>query len=228
MVENRSDSLFNLKSKSIYAYKSGQFIKGIQNLNLIFTLLTFKTNQLFNNNINIELLANKEMNLINFNIIEKLCLNNYIPPNLRYKDIKPCFLIQKNQFISNYSVLGYLEALTQNSLEIVKFKTKNQTSKQIFLISNNDCLVVKKTEIGNKKLNDFVTSKSNLAQTGKIIIENENFVTIQCGRPYFFPNCKNENLISKTNLEYKIVPASRIPANFKTNKKLGVIPGSTI
>ena len=52
MVENRSDSLFNLKSKSIYAYKSGQFIKGIQNLNLIFTLLTFKTNQLFNNNIN--------------------------------------------------------------------------------------------------------------------------------------------------------------------------------
>ena len=34
-------------------------------------------------------------------------------------------------------------------------------------------------------------------KTGKIIIENNNFFTIQKGRPYFFPNCKNENLIIK-------------------------------
>jgi hypothetical protein len=27
--------------------------------------------------------------------------------------------------------------------------------------------------------------------------------TIQKGRPYFFPNCKNEDLIDKTNLQYK-------------------------
>jgi hypothetical protein len=28
-------------------------------------------------------------------------LNNYISPNLRYKNIQSCFLIQKNQFIDN-------------------------------------------------------------------------------------------------------------------------------
>ena len=131
-------------------------------------------------------------------------------------------MIQQNQFISNYSTLGYLEAITQNSLEIVKFKTKNQISKQIFLISNNDCLSIKKEEVPDKKLNDFVTSKSNLAKTGKIIIENKKFVTIQRGRPYFFPNCKNEGLMSKTNLQYKIVPSGRISPNFITERDVSL------
>ena len=35
VLENEPNWLFNLKSKSVYAYKSGQSIKGIQNLNLI-------------------------------------------------------------------------------------------------------------------------------------------------------------------------------------------------
>jgi hypothetical protein len=38
--------------------------------------------------------------------------------------------------------LGYLEAIT--SLEIVKFKIKKQDSKQILLISNDDCLTISK------------------------------------------------------------------------------------
>ena len=213
---------FNLNSKVIYSYKSGQAIKGTKTLNLISTILTFKTNKLVSNNLSIELLNNKKTNSIDFNIIEKLCLNNYISPNLRYKDIQPCFLIQQNQFISNYSTLGYLEAITRNSLEIVKFKTKNQVSKQIFLISNKDCLRVKKEEVPNKKLNDFITSKSDLAKTGKIIIENEKFITIQRGRPYFFPNCKNEGIMSKTNLQYKIVPSGRISSNFITNRDISL------
>jgi hypothetical protein len=29
--------------------------------------------------------------------------------------------------------------------------------------------------------------KDNLAKTGKIIIENNKFFTLQKGRPYFFP-----------------------------------------
>jgi hypothetical protein len=37
-----------------------------------------------------------------------------------------------------------------------------------------------------------------------------NFLTIQKGRPYFFPNCKNEDLINKTNLQYKIFLRNRI------------------
>jgi DNA-directed RNA polymerase subunit beta' len=220
--DNKSETGFNLNSKLIYSYKSGQAIKGTKTLDLISTILTFKTNKLVSNNLSIELSNNRKINSIDFNIIEKLCLNNYISPNLRYKDIQPCFLIQQNQFISNYSTLGYLEAITQNSLEIVKFKTKNQISKQIFLISNKDCLRVKKEEVPNKKLNDFITSKSNLAKTGKIIIENEKFITIQRGRPYFFPNCKNEGIMSKTNLQYKIVPSGRISSNFLTNRDISL------
>ena len=215
-------SLFNLESKSVYFYKSNQSIKGIKNLNLVSNILSFKTNKSLNNNINIELSNNQNKNLVDFNVIEKLCLTNYIPPNLKYKDIQPCFLIQENQFVSNYMTLGYLEAITSNSLEIVKFKIKKQTSKQIFLISNNDCLTIKKEEVPNKKLNDFITSKSNLAKTGKIIIENDRFFTIQKGRPYFFPNCKNENLIFKTNLQYKLVSSSRIKSSFNTTRNVSL------
>ena len=54
------------------------------------------------NNLNIELSNNSKKTSVDFKIIEKLCLNNYIPPNLKYKDIQPCFLIQENQFLSNY------------------------------------------------------------------------------------------------------------------------------
>ena len=219
---DENHSIFNLESKSLYFYKSNQYIKGIQNLNLVSNILTFKTTKSVSNNITIELLNNKKKKSIDFKIIEKLCLNNYIPPNLKYKNIQSCFLIQKNQFISKYMILGYLEAITPNSLEIVKFKTKKQISKQIFLISNNDCLTIKKDEIPNKKLNDFINSKSNLAKIGKIIIENNNFFTIQKGRPYFFPNCKNEGRTFKTNLHYKLISSDRVKPKFKTNRTISL------
>jgi len=215
-----NQSIFNLNSKSVYFYKPNQSIKGFNNINLVSNILSFKTNKPLNKNISIELSNNKKKNSVNFNVIESLSLTNYIPPNLKYKEIQPCFLIQENQFVSSYMNLGYLEAITLNSLEIVKFKIKKQTSKQIFLISNNDCLTIKKEEVPNNKLNDFIMSKSSLAKTGKIIIDNETFFTIQKGRPYFFPNCKNESLLSKTNLQYKLFSLSRIKPRFNTNRNI--------
>ena len=217
-----SPSQFNLESTALYFYKSNQRINGIKNVNLIANLLLFKTNNLFKKQINIELSNNKHKNSVDFNIIEKIQFNNYIAPNLRDKNIDPCFLIQKNQFVSNYNILGYLETLTSNSLEIVKFKIKKQKEKQIFLISNNDCIVVNKSEVANKKLNDFIMSKSNLAKTGKIIIENDKFVTVQKGRPYFFPNCKSDTLTVKTNLQYKIIPQSSTNLKSITNRNISV------
>ena len=216
----KNETIFNIASDALYLYKSNQFIKGIKNLNLISNILTFKTNKLVSNNLNIELSNNSKKTSVDFKIIEKLCLNNYIPPNLKYKDIQPCFLIQENQFLSNYMTLGYLEAITLNSSEVVKFKVKKQISKQIFLISNNDCLTIKKSEVPTKKVNDFINSKSNLMKTGKIIIENDDVFTIQKGRPYFFPNCADENLTFKTNLQYKFVSSSRIKSDFMTHRKV--------
>ena len=217
-----SPSQFNLESTALYYYKSNQRINGVKNVNLIANLLLFKTNNLFKKQINIELANNKHKQSVDFNIIEKIQFNNYIAPNLRDKNIDPCFLIQKNQFVSNYNILGYLETLTSSSLEIVKFKIKKQKEKQIFLISNNDCIVVNKSEVANKKLNDFIMSKSNLAKTGKIIIENDKFVTVQKGRPYFFPNCKSDTLTVKTNLQYKIIPQSNTTLNSTTNRNISV------
>jgi DNA-directed RNA polymerase subunit beta' len=220
---NFNDSkIFKLESNFVYAYKPNQSIKSIESLNLISQILTFKTTKSLKNNLNIELQNNLKKKSVDFTINEKLSLTNYLPSSLKYKKIQPCFLVQKNQFISNYTILGYLESITVNSLEIVKFKTKKQSSKQVFLISNNDCLTIEKQEIPTKKLNDFITSKSNLAKTGKIIIENNNLFTIQKGRPYFFPNCKNENLISKTNLQYKLIPSTRLDSNFITNRKVSL------
>ena len=222
LLNPTNQSIFNLTSKSTYFYKSNQSIKGAIELNLISNVLNFKTNKSLNKNINIKLVNNRKFNYISFDVIEKLNLTNYIKPNLRYQNIQSCFLIQENQFISRYTVLGYLEALTSNSLEIVKFKVKKQSSKQIFLISNNDCLTLRKSEVPTKKLNDFIVSKNNLAKTGRIIIENKDFFTLQKGRPYFFPNCRNEKINLKTNFQYKLVSASRISSNFQTNRAVSL------
>jgi hypothetical protein len=53
--------------------------------------------------------------------------------------------------------------------------------------------VLKKNKFPNKKLNDFIINTKNVNETGKIIIENDNFFTLQKGKPYFFPNCKNDD-----------------------------------
>jgi DNA-directed RNA polymerase subunit beta' len=223
MFESLGDSdIFNLTSKSIYGYKSNQIIKGTKDLNLVSNILNFKTNKSLDKNINIQLSHNKKFGCVNFDVIEKLNLINSISPNLRYQNIQSCFLIQQKQFISNYTILGYLEAISPNSLEIVKCKIKKQNNKQIFLISNDDCLTVKKSEIRNKKLNDFVVSKNDLAKIGKIIIENKDFVTIQKGRPYFFPNCNNENTGLKTNFQYKLISSSRVLSNFQTDRSISL------
>ena len=217
-IDNKS--IFSFESKAVYPYKSNQNIKSRRSINLISNILKFKIHKSLNTKINVELTNNKIQNSVDFKVIEKLYLNNYIPPHLKYKDIQSCFLIQENQFVSSYMNLGYLEAVISNSLEIVKFKIKKHESKQILLISNNDCLVVKKEKLLDKKVNDFVTNSLNINETGKIIIENKNFLTIQKGRPYFFPNCKNENLVSKTNLQYKLISQNRIKTDFNTKRNI--------
>jgi len=216
------NSNLQLKTKNIYTYKPNQILKGTTSLNLVSNSLTFKTNLLFSNQTNFELLNNNKTNSVVLRISEKLNLNNYISPYLKYKHLEPCCLVQKDQFIDAYSVLGYLEAITKNSLEVVKFKVKKRNTKQILLISNQDCLTLKKSQFADKKLNDFIITSSNVSETGKIIIENNNFLTLQKGKPYFFPNCKNDNLIDNINLQYKLVSPDRIQTRISTNRRIGL------
>ena len=61
-----------IKTNTIYLYKSNQTIKITKNVNLIANILTFKTNKLLKNNIQIELLNNKKKNSVDFQITEKI------------------------------------------------------------------------------------------------------------------------------------------------------------
>jgi hypothetical protein len=220
--DSRIGSILNLTNKSIYLYKSNQTIKTAKNLNLISTVLTLKPNKSLDNNVNVQLLNDKKRNFVNFRIIETFSLNNYIAPQLQYKGLDSCFLVQKNQFVDQYTTLGYLESVTLNSLEIVKIKIKQQEIKQILLISNNDCLTIKNDSAITKTINDFIVNSNNVNETGKIIIKNDKWITIQKGRPYFFPNCKNENLVTQTNLQYKLLSPNRYQIHSKTNRAVSL------
>ena len=220
--DSNQNSNFKLEYKTTYTYKSKQIIKGTKNLNLISNSLSFKSNIFLNHNTKIELFNSQKTRLLDFRITEKLSLKNYILPKLRYKDLQSCFLLQPNQFIDRYTTVGYLEAVTANSLEIVKLKVKNKDTKQILLISNEDCFTVKRDRFPTKNLNDFIIDSLDINEIGKIIIANNQFLTLQKGRPYFFPNCKNEEVINKTNLQYKTIASTRIQQRFQTNRLISL------
>ena len=217
-----SNSAFIINSQFIYSYKPTQSIKGTKNLTLVSKVITFKAKQVLTKTNNIELIQDKKVKSLNFCLSEKISLNNYIAPDLRYKNIQSSTLIQQNQFIDKYTILGYLEAVTLNSLEIVKIKIKKAKNKPILLISNDDCFILKKEDFPDKKLNNFIINNKKVNLTGKIIIENENFFTLQRGRPYFFPNCTNDSLIYKTNLQYKVVAQNRIFNRVDIHQKIAV------
>jgi hypothetical protein len=223
-IENQNklnqNSNIKLEFSSVYSYKSNQVIKGTKNINLVTRVLKFESTNFLNQKGIIELFNNQKTKSITVRISEKVNLNRYLLPKLRYKTLESCLLLQPQQFVDRYTVLGYLESITLNSLEIVKFKIKNKESKQILLISNKDCFNLKKEQFPTKRLNDFIVNSFNVNETGKIIIENNSFFTLQKGRPYFFPNCKNEDLTNKTNLQYKIISPSRISPRSLTDRHI--------
>lgn len=212
------DSNIKLEFRILYSYKPNQMIKGTHNLKLVSNVLHFHSNKFLTPNSTIELFNTQNTNQIDLRIIENIQLNNYLLPNLRYKNLDSCFLVQLNQFIDCYTLLGYLEAKTINSLEIVKIKVKKKAINHILLISNKDCFTIKKSRFPKKKVDDFIINGKDVNETGKIIIENNDFLTLQKGRPYFFPNCKNQDIITQTNLEYKVISPNRIPRRSQTNR----------
>jgi sporulation protein YlmC with PRC-barrel domain len=70
---------------------------------------------------------------------------------------------------------------------LLKIKLKNKENKQILLISNEDCLTVKKNQFPNKKLNDFIVNSKNVNEIGKVLIENNEYLTITKRKTLFFP-----------------------------------------
>ena len=209
-------------TKANLIYQSNQKIRTSNSLNLISEFLFTKACQSFTNNLSIELGTNKRQKIVFLKAVHKLNLNNYIPPILKYKNLKSSVLIQTNQFIDIYTIFIYFEDISLKSVEIVKFKVNQKDIKKILLISNNNCIKVEKSLLPKKLLNDFIYNSITVNQVGKIILENEKFFTIQKGRPYFFPKSKSKKLTLQSNLQYKTIPLKRIKVkkNINTERKL--------
>ena len=204
-TDTNSESIFQVENKINYLYKTNQKIKTSSSINLISQSINLNSKNSSQNSITIELSNCFKQKRLNLKVLEKLVLNQYIPAHLKYTNLESSLNIEANQFIDAYTTLGYLESLTPNSLEIVKCKSKRSNKKQIFLISNNDCITVPKEKGKNRTVNELIIDNIKVNQTGKILIDNGEFLTVQKGRPYFFPNCKTENGREKTDLEYKFL-----------------------
>ena len=205
-----------------FIYQSNQRIKTSNSINLICDFLEIQTQSSNFNNLSIELLTNTKQKTLIFKAVHKLNLNNYISPLLKYKNLQYSILVQKNQFIDIYTTFIYLESITFNTLEIIKVKVNQGDYKQILLISGNNCIKVKKNLLPTNVLNDFIYDSKNVSHLGKIILENEDFFTIQKGQPYFFPKSKSQKLRFHNSLEYKLFSGKQIKNFKKINRKLSI------
>jgi DNA-directed RNA polymerase subunit beta' len=214
---NDAELIVKITNKTNYLYKTTQKIKTSNSLNLISQSINLSPKNSLQNNITIDLSNSFKTKRLNLKILENLVLNQYIPAHLKYTNLQPCLLIEPTQFIDCYTTIGYLESLTMNSLEIVKFKSKRSNKKQVFLISNDDCITVKKEQRINKTVNELIIDNIKVNQTGKVLIDNGKFLTIQKGRPYFFPNCKTDDSKEKIDLQYKLLTLNKDISNHKAN-----------
>ncbi len=211
------EDIFKLTNSTNYLYKSNQKIKSSNNLTLVSNIFQLNRNQSITDEINIQFKIKSKTSSIKFLVEENIHLPNYLPAHLKYTDITSCLLIESGQFIDAYTTLGYFESINSNSVEIVKLKSKYKNNREILLISNDDCLTIKKEKIKNKSVNDLIIKNVNINQIGKIIIDNGKFLTIQKGRPYFFPNCEQEDSNKNQNLRYKPISEVHLPFSNSLN-----------
>jgi hypothetical protein len=69
---------------------------------------------------------------------------------------------------------------------------------------------ISKDKTKNKTINELFINSESIFESGKIIIENSKIVTIQKGRPYFFPNCKNDRFLNKNTLDCTLITKNLI------------------
>ena len=206
-INSKNNNNINLKSNIYYVYHSGKKIRNCKKIEIIKQSLDLELKKFIKRNasLTLKIFRNHKNTDLRFFLNEKILLEEYIPSNLKYTGISSCQLIENNQFIDRYSIFGFLESYTKKSLNLIKFKSKQQTTKQVFLISNDDCLIFQKNKINKNSITDLVNKDENIKEIGKILISNDKYLTIQKGQPYFFPNCKNNKFVDNNNLKYKIV-----------------------
>ena len=217
-----SSSSFKLYSKKLYVYPSGQAIKAKSNLDLVTELLLSNDSPSIITDFNIEFINLGTSNNVMLQFTERLQLTNYVTPDLKYRDIQFCLLMQNDQFLSRYATIGYLESVTTVLLKIVKIKIQQQVSKQILVIPNTNCTIASKKNLPGKQLNDLVFHSPYTNQIGKIIVENDQSFTIQHGQPYFFPRCRDKNIPVSSMLQYKVLPSNYFTSYNSISQQISV------
>ena len=209
-------NLFSFKNSIIFNIRNKEKIKTNQPLTLVeqdFEVNLFDKIIPFEN-LNLDILTNlNSQNELEFLTSEKICLNDYIPNELKKSKIKINLLVQNNQFINSSTILGYLEIVAQKTIDLIKVKTRftekrGQKNKKLFLITNTDCVTIplnnEINDFTNNEINDLINDKTNIHYKGRIISKNDKEVILQKGRPYFFPKgaqirCQTGNLIEKND-----------------------------
>ena len=215
---SKNDCRLTFKNSLNYFYRSGEKVNISRNRNLIEQFLTIKLKN-STKDVSIEVGVNSERNRSCFTTLRKLYISNYIAPTLRERKLESSFIIKNTQFVSAYTTLGYLEAVTKKPLKVVKLKVKFGSTKQIFLILNDHCKVVKKSDFPDKRINEFLINETGLKETGKIIADNGKILTIQQGKPYFFPNCKDKTYVPTKNFQYYKIPRPDLFFNLSLHEK---------
>jgi DNA-directed RNA polymerase subunit beta' len=218
------ESLLGLNTHTQYLYKSNQKIKTSTNLTLVTTVFNLNLKTSKGNSIQINFKLDSLNDNVKLFLCEKINFPNYLPAHLKYTSIQSSVLVEPNQFVDAYMTLGYFETLSSQSLEIVKFKSKYKNNRQLLLISNDHCLTISKTKLPNKSVNDLILKNINVSQIGKIIIDNNKILTIQKGRPYFFPNCQIEDSTKNKPLSYKLISQQHLPFKntLSTDRKIAL------
>ncbi|MBC8300503.1 MAG: DNA-directed RNA polymerase subunit beta'' [Pelagibacterales bacterium] len=214
-----SNSILKISNSLDYLYSSGEIIKCPKSVNLVKVSLDFRNSSKKTDRFEIEISKTNKKDDLSLKISEKLYLTDYISPYLKYTKIQFSLAMNFQQYASCHTTLGYFEVIANKSLKLVKCKIKYKKNKQIFLITNDDCIILERNKIKSKNFNRLLINNVNINQIGKIIAKNDKFLTIQKGRPYFFPNCKNDNLVNDISLKYKLIQDQSNVINLKLKNK---------
>ena len=209
---------FRFETVQTFNFDNNKKIKSNVPTKLIEQFICIEPKSNFDN-LNTSLLGELDLNNgINLITCEKIYLTNYIPNELKHENLSISLIIKDNQFVNEYTTIGYLELVNNKDLNLLKIQTQTKSYKNLFLIRDADCIKVSKSKISKKQVGDILKSQVKANQIGKIIEENPQEYIVQTGQPYYFPfekdiNWKNEELIKETETIGSIVFEKEITAD---------------
>jgi DNA-directed RNA polymerase subunit beta' len=157
--------------------------------------LSIFVNEILKLNIEIFIRINKQK-CFQFYIIENFYVNNYISNQLENVNTKVALIIQDNQIVSPFTILGYLENNADEDIDVVKTKNRIENKNRLFIIRKQDCLSTSSNLVSNFIYKDNLNIQNHL----KILIKTKKRSILQKSYPYRLSEndklfCRNGDLI---------------------------------